>query len=122
MKGVCMSSIPEMSLRDLADHAARAAEQMSKVARGKAPDAPTHSTAGTFASIATILSGLSTYTINHGRIQQVAVHALHRIANLEVRGAAELIEQENWKKLCIELQAVAEDALTKLRKIEPSSK
>jgi hypothetical protein len=37
--------------------------------------------------------------------------SLHRIANLQVRGAAELLERGDWKRIASELQAVAQEAL-----------
>ena len=107
-------------LKQVAKRAAETAEGMKEVATGKPPEAATHSNAASFAAIANMLSTLSHFTLHGIGSFEGLISAVRRIANLQVRGAAELIEQENWKKLCMELQAVAQDALVRMEKPGPN--
>jgi len=104
------------TLKKVARHAAETAEGIRKVATGKSPETATHSNAESFAAIANMLSTLSHFTLHGIGSFEVLITAVRRISDLQVRGASELIEQENWKKLCMELQAVAQDALVRLEK------
>ena len=102
---------PENRLNALAAAAAEAARGMGEVAGSKPNETPLHSDARTFRGLATMLTGLAEEA--RLREQQLSTlgASLRRIANLEVRGAAELLERGDWKRITAELQAIAQEAL-----------
>ena len=108
--------MPPLDQKDRAEalvNAAReAARGMGRIAADKPDDALLKTNAHTLRSVAGILTGLAT---EMGRIAPPAekmARALDRIASLQVRGAAELLEHSDWKKIASELQAIAQDALS----------
>lgn len=85
---------------------------MIRVAATKPNDHPLQSNAETFRGAAHMLNALS---LEVARAETRAGHLaakLQRIANLQVRGAAEAIGTGDWKTVVDELQAVAQEALT----------
>jgi hypothetical protein len=91
--------------------ASEAARGIGEVAGAKPNEAPLQSDARTFRGIATMLTGLCAEASQREEKVCALTAKLRRIANLEVRGAGELIEQGNWKRIASELQAIAQEAL-----------
>jgi len=101
----------EDRLNALVAAAAEAARGMGEVAGSKPNETPLHSDARTFRGLATMLTGLAEEA-NRREQKLSALNAmLRRIANLEVRGATELLERGDWKRITAELQAIAQEAL-----------
>ena len=101
----------EDRLGALVSAAAKTAEGMGKVAADKPDLTPLKSDAHTFRGIARMLASLSTEARTTSELCAQQRRVLQRIAMLEVRGATELIERGDWKKVVAELQAIAQDAL-----------
>lgn len=98
-------------LNALVAAAQEAAKGMGAAAGRKPNETELKSDARTFRGLATMLNGLSEEANRREEKLCTLSAKLHRIAGLEVRGAAELIERGDWKKLCAELQAIAQEAL-----------
>ena len=101
----------EDRLGALVSAATRTAEGIGKVAGDKPDKTPLKSDANTFRGIATILNTLSAEARAGSDSCAQLRRTLQRIAMLEVRGATELIERGDWKKIVGELQSIAQDAL-----------
>ncbi len=99
-------------LNALVSAATKTAEGMGQVAGDKPDKTPLKSDAHTFRGIATMLQSLSTEARSVNETVAQFRRTLQRIAALEVRGATELIERGDWKKVVSELQAIAQDALS----------
>jgi hypothetical protein len=102
---------PENRLNALVAAAAEAARGMGEVAGSKPNETPLRSDARTFRGLATMLTGLVEEARRRDQRLDALGASLHRIANLQVRGAAELLERGDWKRIASELQAVAQEAL-----------
>jgi len=97
---------------DLIANAKAVSLGMIRVAATKPNDHPLQSNAETFRGAANILNALS-LEVARAETQAAELTAkLQRIANLQVRGAAEAISVADWKAVVDELQAVAQEALT----------
>jgi Ser/Thr protein kinase RdoA (MazF antagonist) len=101
------------SVDELVVMAGRAAEGMLKVATGKEPQEATHSNAATFTAVGEMLNEMAAAARQQQATNKDLLAFMERIANLKVRGASELIERGEWKKIANELQAVAQEALAK---------
>ena len=101
----------EDRLGALVTAATRTAEGMGKVAGDKPDETPLKSDAHTFRGIARMLNSLSSEARTTSDTCLQLRRVLQRIAMLEVRGATQLIERGDWKKVVSELQAIAQDAL-----------
>jgi hypothetical protein len=72
---------------------------------------PATTTVGSLADLRTVIATLA------GEVQRLQAdrermgRQLSRIANLEFRGGAELLETRNWKRIVDEMQAIAEAGL-----------
>ena len=99
-------------LTALVTAAKQTAEGMGKVAGTKPDETPLHSDAKTFRGIAEMLTGLSVEAKASCDAAIQLRRILQRIAMLEVRGAAELVERGDWKGIVGELQAMAHDVLS----------
>ena len=95
----------------LVSAATKTAEGIGKVAGDKPDQTPLKSDAHTFRGIATMLNTLSAEARATNESCAQLRRTLQRIAMLEVRGATELIERGDWKKIVSELQSIAQDAL-----------
>jgi hypothetical protein len=104
-----------MSLDELLKKAGELAASLNGVAEGQDPDAPTRSNVGTFATVASMLTALSQAASRPQREAERYRRAVHRIANLEVRGAADLLHRQDWTRIAIELQAIAQEAVSGFR-------
>jgi len=94
---------------------------MIKVAATKPNEHPLQSNAETFRGAANMLNALSHEVARYDQRTCDLVAKLQRIANLQVRGAAEAISDGDWKSVVEELQAVAEEALTPGLSLKPRS-
>lgn len=101
----------EERLKALVAAAGEAAAGMGKVAADKPDQAPVQTDARTFRGLVAMLNGLSEEARQRDERVCGLTAKLHRIARLEVRDAAQLIERGDWKKLTAELQAIAEEAV-----------
>ncbi|MFW2828661.1 hypothetical protein [Sphingomonas sp. ID0503] len=99
---------PEKRLRTAARQAAAG---MSAAAKGKPEEAALESDVRTFNGIAQMLEGLSKEVDERDKMIEKLKRMHHRIAELEIRGAAELFEKNDWRKIAGELQAIAQEAL-----------
>lgn len=106
-------------LGSLVAAAAKAAEGMGRVAGEKPDGTPLQSDARTFRGIATMLTTLSAEAREHQQTAAQLRRILQRIAMLEVRGAADLVERGDWRSLVEELQAMAHDVLNGTRSPRP---
>ena len=106
-----------ININELASQAAQAAEKMRHVESGKVPEAPLNSNAASLVAVANILTALSDYARQRNGNIEWATKALDRMANLEVRRAKQLVQDGEWKKLCEELQSLAQEAATKLKAV-----
>ncbi len=108
-----MTTIAKEKVAEVIALAERAVAEMKEASEGKPPETVTETNAQTFANLAGIMESL----VGVERKDQVArekmTSALDRIANLKVRSATELLEQKNWERLLAEVQAIAQDALTR---------
>lgn len=95
----------------LVSAATKTADGIGKVAGDKPDKTPLKSDAHTFRGIAALLNRLSSEARANSETATRLSRTLQRIADLEVRGATELIERNDWKKMVGELQAIAQDAL-----------
>jgi hypothetical protein len=95
--------------------AAEAARGMGAAAGEKPNEAPVQSDARTFRGLATMLTGLSEEADRRERQLSTMSASLSRIACLQVRGATELIERGDWRRLAGELQTIAQEAITAAR-------
>ncbi len=95
----------------LVEKATKAAADMRRTVEGKPPEQNLGTNAASLSVLAAMLSDLSADVVQRRDRDRDHEAALSRIANLKVRGAAELIEQGNWKKLASELQAIAQEAV-----------
>lgn len=84
---------------------------LGAVAEGKAEAHPLESDAKTFKGIARILDGLNAQIEERDATIKTLLGMHQRIADLRVRGATELLEQQNWRKIATELQAIAQEAI-----------
>ena len=89
----------------------RTAAGLGKVAGAKPDETPLHSDAKTFRGIAQMLTGLAAEATANAETAAKLRRILQRIAMLEVRGAAELVECGDWKGIVGEVQAMAHDVL-----------
>ena len=80
---------------------------LGAVARGKAETHTLESDAKTFKGIARILDGLNEQLEERDALVDKLVAMHRRIADLQIRGATQLLEQQNWRKIATELQAIA---------------
>jgi hypothetical protein len=96
---------------ELLETAKRVSIGMIKVAAAKPNDYPLQSNAETFRGAANILSALSLEVARVEERTDDLLAKLQRIADLKVRGAADAIEQGDWKFVVEELQAIAQEAL-----------
>lgn len=85
---------------------------------GRPASAPRADTLG-IRSLAALFTGVSVEARGRDVAIERLVGTLGRIANLQVRGAAELIEGGDWKAIAAELQTIAQDALGTLRTAPP---
>ena len=98
-------------IEELLETAKRVSVGMIQVAAAKPNDYPLQSNAETFRGAANIMSALS---LEVTRVEERTTDLLakfQRIADLKVRGAAEAINDGDWKAVVEELQAIAQDAL-----------
>jgi uncharacterized protein YigA (DUF484 family) len=84
---------------------------LGAVARGKAETHTLESDAKTFKGIARILDGLNEQLEERDALVDKLVAMHRRIADLQIRGATQLLEQQNWRKIATELQAIAQEAI-----------
>lgn len=89
--------------------ATKIATSLKQHTDGHDVDKRTETTIGTLKAIMGLIESLQSSAMLRDA-------ALRRIANLEVRGAPELIEARRWKELTAELQSLAESALDTERK------
>lgn len=97
---------------ELIETAKRVAIGMIKVAATKPNDYPLQSNAETFRGAANLMSALSLEVTRTEERTAELLGKLQRIADLKVRGAAEAVQNGDWKFLVEELQSVAQEALT----------
>ena len=97
---------------DLIANAKAVSLGMIKVAATKPNDHPVQSNAQTFRGAAHMLHALSQEVTRIEARDADLCAKLQRIANLQVRGAAEAIGAADWKAVVEELQALAQEALT----------
>lgn len=103
-----------LSLDELVKKADAVAKGLHSVADGRPADALTQSNVGTFLTVATMIDALSKAATRPNPNAVRWERALHRIANLEVRGAARLLERQEWARIAIELQAIAQEGISGL--------
>lgn len=92
--------------------AREAARGMGRIAADKPDETLLKTNAHTLRSVAGILTGLAAEMSRRPSTAERAHRALERIAALQIRGGAELLEHGDWKKIASELQAIAQDALS----------
>lgn len=89
--------------------ATKVASSLKQHTAGRDDNTPTQTTVGTLKAIMELIENLRSSAMVRDAV-------LHRIANLEVRSAPELIEANRWKELTAELQSLAESAVDAGRK------
>lgn len=104
-------SAGEARIELLVARANRIAGDITRTISGRTAREGVGTSVGSLASVATMLTDLSADVL--ARREREAHHdaALRRIAELKVRDAVALMERHDWKQLCAELQAIAEEAL-----------
>ena len=95
----------------LVERASKVAGDMQKATAGKQPADGAGTNVASLQGIANMLTDLSGDIVRRRQAMSRFEVALERISTLKVRSATQLIEQGDWKKLCAELQSVAEEAL-----------
>ncbi len=104
---------------DLIANAKAVSLGMIKGAATKPNDHPVQSNAQTFRGAAHRLHALSREITRIEARDADLCAKLQRIANLQVRGAAEAIESSDWKAVVEELQILAQEALTPGAMLKP---
>lgn len=87
--------------------AGTAINAMHSAVDGKAANDSAATTVGTLVALAELIDGLIAELKQSRASEQRLAGLLERIATVQVRSAAGLIEAGNWKKLCGELQEIA---------------
>lgn len=104
--------VEALTLDELLKKAGAVARSLRGVTDGKPPEERTQSNVETFAAMASMLEALSQAATRPRADAQRWNRALNRIANLEVRNAVELLERQQWSRIAIELQAIAQEAVS----------
>jgi len=103
-----MNATDAQAVDALLETASTAITALQAAAQGKEPEDPANTDVSTLLALSRLIEGLVADLQCHRAEQARLLRLLGRISALEVRGAQELIEAGNWKKLCAELQAIAE--------------
>jgi hypothetical protein len=91
--------------------ARQAAAGMDAVAKGKADATKLESDARTFNGLVRVLTGLADEVDERDAIIARLLSMHRRIADLEIRSGALLVERGDWHTIASEFQAIAEEAL-----------
>lgn len=103
-----------LSLKELLARAQGVSTSLRDATQGQPLEAATQSNVATFATVASMIDALSQAATRTHRDAERWRRALHRIANLEIRDAAVLLERKEWTRIAIELQAIAQEGISGL--------
>ncbi len=96
---------------ELVDRAKVISRQMAEAANGREQTASAQMPLDLFVTISDVLNRLAMEVEGRKTSPSIETHALTRIANLDIRGATELLELGAWKRISAELQAIALESL-----------
>lgn len=96
---------------ELVDRAKIISRQMAEAASGREQTANAQMPLDLFITISDVLGRLAIEVEGHKILPSIETRALTRIADLDIRGATELLELGAWKRIAAELQTIAQETL-----------
>jgi hypothetical protein len=108
-----MLTLYDPQTRTAIEDAGHALAALNEVIRGQEPDAPVPTNVSSLTDMRSVIEALVADLRRMQGDRDRLRGRLARIARLELRGARDLIETQNWKRVADEMQAIAETALTK---------